>query len=988
MKTETTNAFSHCLQRIAAAVLLLLFMGITAHAIPAKPGQTRLLTLADGTTVSARLVGDEFCHYWMGQDGKAYKATADGYEAVDLQAVRSRAGVKRSAANKQRASRLRQAKKEGTYGNYTGKKKGIVILVNFKDVKFKATRADYDNIANTPNYNSGQFKGSMYDYFYAQSEGRFELNFDVVGPYTLSQNMSYYGSNDQDGNDKRPGAMVIEAVKAANAEVNFADYDWDGDGYVDQVYVVYAGQGEATGGAESTIWPHAYSLTEEAYYGDGSGKQWLDGVYVDTYACGNELNGSGKTDGIGTMCHEFSHCLGYPDFYDIDYSGGQGMAEWDLMASGSYNGDGYLPAGYTAYERWMAGWTQPIELTSTQTVEGMKALQEGGEAYIIYNKGNSNEYFILENRQHVGWDAGLPGKGMLIVHVDYDANVWQYNQPNDDPAHQRMTWIPADNQYQYYTYMGSKYYTLEGMATDTYPHGNVKAFGKSTTPAAKLYNKNTDGTYYLDTSVEDITQNADGTIGFRFVATGNVAPPTFSPKGGRYTAPLTVTIGCATEGAAIHYTTDGTNPTADSQLYEGAITVTETTTLKAIAVDGDDMSEVATERYVIAEDNGGDGRFVRLTSVQELQEGNRCIIACASKSRAAAQLNGTYLNSVSLTAVADTLHATEETAIFILEGSQDEGWTLKNEATGKYLYAIEAKKLGYTDSDGQAWTLSDTDGGVTLSFNFAGQNFGTMLYNSVYARFNTYTSNPSTSMIQANLYMEHAAATGPANPDTLMTEKLDILLAFSAKEAEATIGEEFTAPALTLEPALEFADIEYSSSNTDVATVDEGMGTVYPKAEGTTVITATFAGNDNYNPATASYTLTVKSRPLPKCEMPTISYDRGRLVFDSATDDATFVYEIAHADSVKGSAKEVMLSAVFVISVYATKDGHADSDVATATIGWRDGAAVIEGFTSVTLDDDEGTRGDVNSDGTVDVADIATVIDIMAAMARATKAEE
>ena len=368
-------------------------------------------------------------------------------------------------------------------------------IINTPIFTFKENNnnALFQRIANEKDFSNGDFKGSMYDYFYAQSEGKFELTFDVVGPVTVSNTQSYYGSNDSYGNDKHPAEMVIEALKLVDSQVNFADYDWDGDGEVDQVYVVYAGKGEADGGASTTIWPHEWELSAAAYYNDGDGAQTLDGVIIDTYACGGELNGSGNIDGIGTMCHEFSHCLGYPDFYDTDYSGGQGMGYWDLMDSGSYNGDGYQPAGYTSYERWMAGWKEPVELTTTTQVANMKALQDGGETYIVYNDGNRNEYFLLENRQFTGWDASLPGEGLLILHVDYSASVWANNKPNDTPSHQRMTWIAADNEYQYTTYQGTKYYSFSGMANDPFPYGSVNAFNKSTTPAAKFYNKNTDG---------------------------------------------------------------------------------------------------------------------------------------------------------------------------------------------------------------------------------------------------------------------------------------------------------------------------------------------------------------------------------------------------------------------------------------------------------------------------------------------------------------
>ena len=229
----------------------------------------------------------------------------------------------------------------GEQTHYTGRKKGVVILMQFTDTKFKTAnnKAKYNNLLNTPDYSEGSFKGSVADYFRAQSGGRFELEFDVVGPFMAAKNTSYYGSNDSDGLDKHPDELIVEAVKAANAEVDFKDYDWDGDGQVDQVFVVYAGKGEADGGANTTIWPHMFWLSAT------NKSLTLDGVRIDTYACSNEIDPSGSIEGIGCFCHEFSHCLGYPDFYDTSYSGWFGMGSWDLMDQGSYNGNGFRPAG-------------------------------------------------------------------------------------------------------------------------------------------------------------------------------------------------------------------------------------------------------------------------------------------------------------------------------------------------------------------------------------------------------------------------------------------------------------------------------------------------------------------------------------------------------------------------------------------------------------------------------------------------------------------
>ena len=584
-----------------------LLLAVATFAVPAKPGLTRLLTLTDGSTVNATLVGDEYLHYWLGADGNAYQAVGeDTYQSFDPQANQEAADERRSSANHQRARRL-APRKVGNVGSITGQKKGLIILVNFSDVSFKTAnnKALYKRIANEENFtytinSSYSFKGSMRDYFYVQSDGKFELTFDVVGPVTVSKTQAYYGANDSKGNDEHPAEMVIEALNLANSEVNYANYDWDGDGYVEQVYVVYAGKGEADGGAANTIWPHEWTLSSANYYGDGTGRQQLDGKYIDTYACGGELNGSsGNIAGIGTMCHEFSHCLGYPDFYDTKNGGGQGMGYWDLMDSGSYNDDGYQPAGYTSYERMVAGWKTPEELVYTQNISNMTALQdEGSKSYIIYNKGHRDEYYLLENRQMKKWDTSLPGAGLLILHVDYNSSAWSNNTVNNTLSNQRMTWIPADNQYQYTTYQGTKYYTFEGMANDPFPYGSVNAFGKNTTPAATLYNKNSDDSYYLDSSIENITQNSDGTISFYFRGISNVALPVISPDAGRFAKDQTVTVTITAEtGAAIYYTTNGDTPTAASTLYTAPFTLNATTTVKAIAVKDDEESGIATATY-------------------------------------------------------------------------------------------------------------------------------------------------------------------------------------------------------------------------------------------------------------------------------------------------------------------------------------------------------------------------------------------------------
>lgn len=428
---------------------LLGFVALSAQAVPAKKGVWRMVTLADGTQKRVELRGDEFCSYWVDAEGVSYNLDSESkrYVRVDANALQLRASQLRAKANQDRIERMAKARRMATKkslgqtnGSYFGKKKGLIILVQYKDKKFKFghNQKMYNRIANETGYaNSLGFVGSVKDYFLAQSNGQFELDFDVVGPYTLNHEYAYYGAPSGDSHDVRPCDMVYDACRLADPDVNFTDYDWDGDGYVEQVYVLFAGLGQAAGGDENTIWPHEYKLQEG---NNGSYVSKDNNVVVNTYACGPELTLQytpvayrERVDGIGTLCHEFSHCLGYPDLYDTGNGGNFGMGEFDLMDAGSYNGESFCPPNYSAYEKWFAGWITPTVLDKPASVKGMQAQDvKYGQAFVVYNDNNKNEYYLIENRQqNVGiWDKQLPASGMMITHVDYDKNIWELNNVN------------------------------------------------------------------------------------------------------------------------------------------------------------------------------------------------------------------------------------------------------------------------------------------------------------------------------------------------------------------------------------------------------------------------------------------------------------------------------------------------------------------------------------------------------------------------------
>ena len=482
-------------------------------AVPAKRGQWKTITLADGSQVRAELRGDEHMRAWFTADGRCYQLIDNVYKETDVKTLKAKAKARRASSSMRRV----QKREFGVPGRFTGDKRCLVILVNFTDQTFKASNDSvfFDRMTNETGFSDGKFVGSMKDYFHAQSGGQFNLSFDVMGPVTVSKNYSYYGKNNAVDDDQYPDVMVKEAVLLVNEKypkINFADYDWDHDGKVDQVYVIYAGKGEHDNDSQKDlIWPHSWDLSDTA--NGACGMVEVDGVNVDTYACGPELNADGTASGIGTMCHEFTHCLGLPDFYDVNGDDDNfGMATWSLMDYGSYNGDGYVPCNYTSYEKWFCGWLEPIELTEPTEVTGMKSMTDYGDAYIIYNPANRNEFFLLENHTQTGWDAEAYGSGMLVIHVDYDKEVWKNNEVNTVKGHQRCTIVPADN---------NPFFSYSSLIHDPYPYKQNDSISNTSEPAFILYNNNEDGTKFLNRKVTDIKIASDGTVSFKFDTDNN-----------------------------------------------------------------------------------------------------------------------------------------------------------------------------------------------------------------------------------------------------------------------------------------------------------------------------------------------------------------------------------------------------------------------------------------------------------------------------------
>lgn len=508
-----------------------------AMAKPAKR-DVRTVVQPDGTFIKIKVLGDEFLHFTTTEDGILLYEDENGF--FQLGAVADDGAVVSAGVSANDRSRIKSIGVEltddviddivskrqknvhsskrrsvaqsglGLYSNkypVIGNTKGLVILVEYSDVKFKSTydaKSYFNNMINGENFTDYGGTGSALQYFINQSGGKFSPEFDIYGPVTLPNTQAFYGKNDRYGNDENPHLMVTHAIDILDPYVDFSQYDTDGDGYVDNVYIFYAGQGEADMGGSNTVWPHSWELSET-----GTTKR-VDGVTVDRYACSNEW--SDKTpDGVGTFVHEFSHVMGLPDLYhtessNADYTPGA----YSVMCYGSYNNDSRTPPNYGAYEKNAMRWYEPIMLNDALSVT-LHNIDSGEFGLMPTEK--TNEFFLFENRQQEGWDAYIPGHGMLIWHIDYNQSVYVNNVVNNNKNHQYVDIVEANNRPGYRYEEG---YTFPGTSNNT-------SFTAETTPAFKSWANKA-----IDYPITDIAEN-DGVITFN-VAGGAETLGTPAPK--------------------------------------------------------------------------------------------------------------------------------------------------------------------------------------------------------------------------------------------------------------------------------------------------------------------------------------------------------------------------------------------------------------------------------------------------------------------------
>ena len=520
------------------ACMLMCITSLAAHAIPAYPG-TIEVRQPNGTMLTITLQGDEHGYLALTTDGVpvvqnaktgAFEyarltpqgITASGIEATnaahrnaEAQAYVARMDIDaiKHHVVEHRAARLRDKRNTGSNPYLvndfptTGSQRSLVILVEFSGTEFTSIddpHTYYNEMLNLEGFtHANGAHGSARDFYHAGSFGKFDPQFDVIGPVQLPHPLGYYGGDSSQLLDTLAYQMVIDACQLADPLVDFSLYDLNNDGMVDNIYFFYAGFGQADSGQSQAIWPHAGKLNEDWH----QAMPQHDGVYINRYATSNEIRyGTGplfKPVGIGTFVHEFAHVLGLVDHYDTGYGGGFHPDIWDVMAAGSYNDNQNTPPTFSAFERAELGWLEYTEITpTTQGMLPLHDLLNTNTAYRIMVPGTDDrEYFVFENRQLHDWDRTLPGHGMLVWHIDKDLELWHTNKANADASHQRIDIVEAD-----------KVKTSNSYGGDPFP-------GTSHVTTFDFYSWAQDNLFSLDW-VEEV----DSTINFLLARTGYTLP--------------------------------------------------------------------------------------------------------------------------------------------------------------------------------------------------------------------------------------------------------------------------------------------------------------------------------------------------------------------------------------------------------------------------------------------------------------------------------
>jgi len=509
--------------------LLLTSLTLWLFAVPAMRLR-KTVTLDDGRTVIVTAYGDENLDFLLTDDGEVILERGKTFHATGL----TRDDYLASLPAKPAYLRRQVGTLEGALIQPYGMKKIPVILTAFKDKPFTVARDDarvkafYDTffngddiLASTGNY------GSVRQYFIDQSQGQFLPEFTIIGPVELDSVYSYYGEQDTANvkvKDKHYSDFVKESfTKALAKHSDWSDFDNNEDGKVDMCVIIFAGMGQNytnSYGDKNTIWPQempaSYTINGVTLSGCSTSCE------MRPLAANDSIITDWQADGIGVVVHEISHAIGLPDLYDTNYKA-FGLDFWSIMDYGMYTRQSKYPVGYTAYEREFMGWQQTETITEPTTLR-LSCFDQGGKGYKLINDANPNEYYILDNRQPLGWDWGVcsnRGHGMLVLHVDYSRGHWVSNTVNNTISHQRLTIIPANN-----TLIGSNNARnsaewKESLLGNPYPGITENhALTDETVPASTVY-----AGEFMHKPLMDIQETEDGIITVKVMPLGTLEAP-------------------------------------------------------------------------------------------------------------------------------------------------------------------------------------------------------------------------------------------------------------------------------------------------------------------------------------------------------------------------------------------------------------------------------------------------------------------------------
>ena len=528
------------------------------YAVPAAPF-IHTLTQKDGATFNAKQWGDESYHGWETEDGHtivfdkslnswtyAVHDTIGGLVSSSKVVGKDNlpdncfpnmrpdglalSKIVRHMTTKETMMNVFNEENSQKVVSSTGTANIPVILINFSNTTATYTKSNFDTLL----FGTGNY--SMKDYYNEVSYNKFSVSAGpsgVVGWYTASNTHDYYGQNIDEilpfddflnVRDYKAGELVYEAAKAADADVDFSKYDMDGDGYVDAVIIVHQGTDEAATGNSTDIWSHKSTLNLMKAVGSSYGEYTTNDknskgqyVKVNDYAICAEKASDGTQETIGVFAHEYGHVLGLPDLYDTDYSA-YGIGDWSLMAKGSHNSvtkNGDRPAHMDAWCKYYLGWVTPTSVTGTLANEPITQAATSADVYkLLSGSPLSGEYFLVENRQKTGFDAGLPASGLLIWHIDgfiiaskrltNDVNTYECTKGlTICPDHYGVALVQADGT------RDLEYNRDKGDASDPYPgFQNKTSFTDTSTPSSRFHNQLPSGVSITNISASGSTMTA------------------------------------------------------------------------------------------------------------------------------------------------------------------------------------------------------------------------------------------------------------------------------------------------------------------------------------------------------------------------------------------------------------------------------------------------------------------------------------------------